>query len=95
MLDVVKSLRDRGRAIVYISHRLDEVMELVDRVTVVRDGRTQPSIPREGLKLESLITQMLGRPLEAMYPPRSAVTSDREVLRLDGVLARGLDVPSL
>ena len=93
VLGVVKSLREQGRAVVYISHRLDEVLELVDRVTVVRDGRTGPPIPRAELKLDSLITQMLGRPLEAMYPPHAARRPEREVLRLDGVRARGLDAP--
>lgn len=93
VLGVVSGLRRQGRAIIYISHRLDEVMELVDRITVVRDGRTQPPLSREGLRLESLITQMLGRPLETMYPPGPAVAGDREVLRLDGVLATGLDSP--
>ena len=93
VLDVVKGLRDQGRAIVYISHRLDEVLDLVDRVTVVRDGRTQPPILREGLELRTLITQMLGRPLEAMYPPGCAAALDRDVLRLNGVLAPGLDAP--
>jgi ribose transport system ATP-binding protein len=93
VLEVVGGLRGQGRAIVYISHRLDEVMELVDRVTVVRDGRTEPAMPRAGLKLESLITQMLGRPLETMYPAKAAADAKHEVLRLDGVLARGLDAP--
>jgi ribose transport system ATP-binding protein len=93
VLEVVKSLRERGRAIVYISHRLDEVLELVDRITVVRDGETQPPIPRVGLELDALITQMLGRPLQAMYPPRTAARAEREVLRLDGALAPGLDAP--
>jgi ribose transport system ATP-binding protein len=93
VLDVVKSLRERGTAIVYISHRLDEVMELVDRVTVVRDGRTQPAMDRAEMTLEALICEMLGRPLEAMYPPRSTRTHSREVLRLDHVLAPGLEEP--
>ena len=93
VLRVVRQLRDQGRAVIYISHRLDEVMELVDRVTVVRDGCTRPSIPRESLRLDSLIAEMLGRPLEAMYPARSAVPRGEEVLRLDAVLTRGLDAP--
>lgn len=93
VIEVVRTLRGQGRAIVYISHRLDEVMELVDAVTVVRDGRTLPSMPRAGLQLESLISQMLGRPLEAMYPAKAAAPTGRPVLRLDGVLAAGLDAP--
>lgn len=93
VLEVVGTLRNQGRAIVYISHRLDEVMALVDRVTVVRDGRTQASMPRAGLELDALITQMLGRPLEALYPPKVSVATGREVLRLDGVQAKGLDSP--
>jgi len=93
VLDVVRSLRRQGRAIVYISHRLDEVMDLVDAVTVVRDGRTLASMPRAGLQLELLISQMLGRPLEAMYPAKAAAPTGRPVLTLDRVLATGLDTP--
>jgi ribose transport system ATP-binding protein len=93
VLAVVKQLRSQGHSVVYISHRLDEVIELADRAIVVRDGRTQPPIERDELKIERIIEAMLGRPLEDLYPPRVHRQGDGEALRLDGVLAAGLDEP--
>jgi ribose transport system ATP-binding protein/rhamnose transport system ATP-binding protein len=93
VLGVVRQLRDAGRSVIYISHRLDEVIAVADRATVVRDGRTQAPIEGDELQLETVIASMLGRPLEEMYPEGGSRATDREVLRLEGVLAPGLDEP--
>jgi ribose transport system ATP-binding protein len=94
VLDVVRQLRDSGRSVVYISHRLDEVVQVADRAIVVRDGRTQAPIERDALRLDVIIESMLGRPLEDMYPDRTADSSGAdEAIRLDDVLAPGLDAP--
>ncbi len=49
LLDIVRSLRDHGVAVLYISHRLDEVQALADRITVLRDGRMIGTWPAAGL----------------------------------------------
>src|SRR5262249_41035027 len=59
--------------IVYVSHRLDEVCRLADRVTVLRDGRHVITADRRDLDRPSLIRHMVGRDLAAIYPARSSV----------------------
>ena len=68
MFRITRSLRDRGMAIVYISHRMDEVFEIADRITVLRDGRLVDCRPAADYTRDSLITQMVGRPLPEFFP---------------------------
>jgi ABC-type sugar transport system ATPase subunit len=68
---VVRSLQAAGRSIVYVTHRLDEVFELADRVTVFRDGRSSHPVAIADVSLDELIAMMLGTSLAAMYPDRS------------------------
>jgi len=63
--DVVRSLRDGGVAVVYISHRLKEVLSLSDRVSVLKDGRSQGTVDVADLDEERLVTMMTGRQLTA------------------------------
>jgi ribose transport system ATP-binding protein len=64
---VVKDLRSKGISIVYISHRLGEVKELADRVTVFRDGRNAGEIAREDVAHERMVRMMVGRELSRFY----------------------------
>ena len=93
VIEVVRQVRGEGRAVVYISHRLNEVRELADRTIVVRDGTTQQPIERDAFQLDRIIEAMLGRPLEAMYPSKAAGAAGAEVLRLDSVLTEGINTP--
>ncbi len=70
LLDVVRRLRDRGAAVLYISHRLDEVEALADRITVLRDGRMIGTWPAEGLSQRGMAELMVGRELDMLYPPK-------------------------
>ena len=65
---VIRALRDRGYAIVYISHVLDEVRRLADRFTVLRDGRIAGSGPIAGTSTDELVRLMVGRPVDQLYP---------------------------
>jgi ABC-type sugar transport system ATPase subunit len=67
---IVRDLQARGIAVVYISHRLDEIFALADRVVVLRDGRHVGARPREGLGRKELIELMVGRELAEEYPRR-------------------------
>jgi rhamnose transport system ATP-binding protein len=64
---IVRSLRDRGVAILFIGHRLEEVFEISDRVTVLRDGRWISSTPREKVSSEQVIQDMVGREIEDFF----------------------------
>jgi ribose transport system ATP-binding protein len=72
LFDIVRDLKSRGIAVIYISHRLDEIFALADRVVVLRDGRNVGTQPLEGLGRTELIEMMVGRELAEEYPRRTA-----------------------
>lgn len=67
---VIRNLREKGHGIIYISHRLNEIFELADRVTVLKDGQTMATKNVEETNNAELISLMVGRPLTDMYPPK-------------------------
>ena len=68
LFGVARSLRDEGAALVFVSHRLDEVMELCQRVTVLRDGATVATAPIEEVTTDIIVKWMVGRELSDMFP---------------------------
>ncbi len=70
LLDIIVRLKQRGVAIPYISHRLDEVERLADRVTVLRDGRKVGTYDAAGLTPQRMASLMVGREFASLYPPR-------------------------
>ena len=68
---IVDILQERGIAIVYISHKLDEVMRLSDRITVIRDGQNIVTMNTADTTQEMLIANMIGRPLDKQYPEKT------------------------
>ena len=70
---IVQRLRDQGVAILFISHRLEEVFRLADRITVFRDGRLISSAPRNEITPEQAIRDMAGRSIEQLFPRRDTV----------------------
>ncbi|MEV4806231.1 sugar ABC transporter ATP-binding protein [Nonomuraea sp. NPDC049421] len=69
---LIRRLRERGAAVMYISHRLREVLDLADRVTVLKDGARVTTVPAGEVTRDELIRLMVGRDLGTYYPPRSA-----------------------
>ena len=67
LLSIVKDLRSKGVAIVYISHKLDEVFELADRVTVLRDGKSIGTLSRAEATPATVVRMMVGRDLGELY----------------------------
>jgi len=82
----VDACRRRGVGVVYVSHRLPEVLEIADRVTVLRDGRTQGTFDARETTEAALVDLIVGRPFEAAFPPPSPKGAERrEVLVVDGL----------
>jgi rhamnose transport system ATP-binding protein len=81
---VVRGLRTSGVGVIYISHRLDEIFALADRVTVLRDGQSVGTSRVDDIDESKLIHQMVGREVSQIYPPAESVPGDI-VLALRGV----------
>ncbi len=71
LFTLVRDLKRRGVSVIYISHRLDEVFDIADTVTVLRDGRRISTRPIAEVRRESLIAEMVGRELKDEFPARS------------------------
>jgi rhamnose transport system ATP-binding protein len=70
LFDVIARMRRDGVGIIYISHRLEEVTTIADRITVLRDGETAGTLPRAAASASALVAMMVGRELTTMFPKR-------------------------
>ena len=90
MFEVVEQLRDEGISIIYISHRLEELYRLSDRILVMRDGEYVKTLITKESHTQELIQLMVGRELTETYPPRGdCVKEDDVVLELKDVTGNG------
>jgi ABC-type sugar transport system ATPase subunit len=92
VLGVIRRLAAEGRSVIYVTHRLAEVFRLTDRVTVFRNGRSLPPEATSELDIDRVISRMLGRELQTMFPARDTLTAET-LLEVDGLLAPGIDEP--
>jgi len=91
---VIHELKRAGVGIVYISHRLDEMAEIVDRVTVLRDGRWISTDDFAATTVEAIVSRMVGRALGEQFPPRGPrQRSDDIVFAARGLVRRGVFGP--
>jgi ribose transport system ATP-binding protein len=82
----VLACKRRGVGVVYVSHRLPEVLEIADRITVLRDGQCQGTFDAATTTEPELVERIVGRPFEAAFPPPVAATSvQSDVLAVDGL----------
>jgi ribose transport system ATP-binding protein len=84
---LIRRLRDRGVAIVYISHFLEEVREIADSFTVLRDGRSVATGRLDGVTNDALIAHMVGRPMDAIFPERAPAPLDEPLLEVRDLAA--------
>jgi ribose transport system ATP-binding protein len=73
---VIRSLKSAGVAIIYISHRMDEIFNIADRITVLRDGKTVLSLPDVGITRSQLINAMVGRDISEAFERQRAEVGD-------------------
>lgn len=88
LLQIIADLRAKGVAIIYISHRLDEVRQISDRVTVLKDGASIKTLERKDVTVDGLIQLMVGRPLSDLFGEDLPRTIGDEVLAVRN-LSRG------
>jgi ribose transport system ATP-binding protein len=92
LFTAVRKLAEGGAAIVYITHRLAEVRQIADRVTVLRDGRVRGTSAVAEISDADLLALIIGRTLEATFPPKYAPPADEPpLLQVEGLSGRGFE----
>ena len=89
LFEVIQEMASRGIAILYISHRLDEIFRIADRVTVMRDGKVVETKPTSELTEEELVNLMVGREVGNLYPKPEAEIGE-VLLRVEGISREGV-----
>ncbi len=90
MMDIVKELKKQGTAIIYISHRLNEVFRISDRVSVMMDGKLVTTLNTSQTNHDELVRHMIGRELKKTFPPRVTPVGD-PVLKVEGLTGNGVE----
>ncbi|MHC4143184.1 MAG: sugar ABC transporter ATP-binding protein [Planctomycetota bacterium] len=93
LFSLIENLKRQGVAVVYITHKLDELFRIGDRVSVLRDGQLVGKDWLEDLSHDDIVRMMVGRDLRALYQRRCSVTDD-EAMRVDSLTLRNVDRPS-
>jgi ABC-type sugar transport system ATPase subunit len=88
LFELLRRLRDKGLTIIYVSHRLEEVFAIADRISVIRDGRYQGTSKIAETSIPDVIAQMIGRRLGETFPQREPVSVQAPV----AVTVRGLHI---
>lgn len=89
LLAIILQLKEQGAAVLYISHRLDEVQRLADQVSVLRDGKLVGTYPGEGLTQMDMARLMVGRDLAALYPEKCNAAIGETALEVSGLTVPG------
>jgi len=83
LFEIIRRLRDSGMTVIYVSHRLEEVFSIADRISVIRDGHYQGTWVTRETTIKKIITAMIGRRLEEAFPNRPPVPAEaRTVLEV-------------
>jgi len=88
LFNILKKLKNEGTSIIFISHRLEEVFEIADRVTVLRDGKYIGTRDVSKTNMDELIQMMVGRTLKDMYP-KEIIKKGEVLLRVEGLSREG------
>ena len=89
LFDIIDKLKKRGISIVYISHHMEEILRVAQRVTVLRDGRIVATVERKSTSLSEIIRMVVGKEL-AEGIKRPEIPKGKEVLRVEGLTRRGM-----
>jgi len=93
LFSLMRSLREQGISIIFISHKIEEIFSIVDRVTVLRDGALVGSMPISAIKMEEVVKMMVGRELKEMFPKASV--PQKEVVLSVRNLRRGKELQGI
>ncbi len=82
LFDIIRGLKARGLGVIFISHRLEEVLAICDRVTVLRDGQNAGEIPVAEATPQKIVQMMVGRPLSDLFQKQGSARAERVVLEV-------------
>jgi ribose transport system ATP-binding protein len=91
LFDQIRRIREAGTAVVYISHRIPEITEIADRLTVLRDGENRGTFPVAEVSEDDILGLIVGRALSAMFPDKPGGPAGAPVLELRGVTGENFD----
>jgi ribose transport system ATP-binding protein len=87
---VIHSLRDRGVAIIYISHRLEELKHIVDRISIFRDGCSISTDDYTAIGMAEIVNRMVGRTIENKFPPKKNIPTMERILEVRHIVRKGI-----
>jgi inositol transport system ATP-binding protein len=90
LFEIIRGLKAKGIAIIYISHKMDEIFRISDTITVLRDGQYIETRPARELDHDALVKLMVGRKISEMFPKRNVVAGGEIIFEVDGLTRRGL-----
>ncbi|MBQ9301305.1 MAG: ATP-binding cassette domain-containing protein [Clostridia bacterium] len=88
LFKIINMLRDRGCGIIYISHKMDEILRISDEVTIMRDGQYIATRPAAQLTKAEIIRLMVGREMTNQFPPKLRTASSEDIMRVEGITAQ-------
>src|ERR1700684_2677283 len=83
LFEIIRVLKRDGIGIIYISHRMEEVLNLADRITVMRDGKRVGDLSRAEATHDKIVAMMVGRTLSTRFPERPENEGGTDILKLD------------
>jgi len=93
LFGVLNSLKEKGVTCIYISHKLEEVFELCDRITVLRDGQTVDTLDTTETSESEVIKKMVGREISNRFPERARCKADQVALEVKNFSVEDFDIP--
>lgn len=82
LLALSRQLAAEGKLVIFISHRMGEIRQVADRITIFRNGMTVGSFDKAEISDDNIVTRMIGRPLDQLYPAKVATVTDRVALEV-------------
>ncbi len=93
LFEIIKRLKQSGVTIIYISHRLQEIFEIGDRITVLRNGMKVDTRPIHAVTIPEIVKMMVGREMASEYPYQESVKVGDEVFRAENIVYKGSKHP--
>ncbi len=90
LFEIIRGLKAKGIAIIYISHKMDEIFRISDTITVLRDGQYIETKPAKDLDHDTLVKLMVGRKISELFPKREIITHEEVIFEVNGLAKRGL-----